>query len=80
MREGLLWYDDSDLEFGAKVLEAAECYEEKFGVRPNCCYVNPGCLAKEGLPPDGIRVLTSTTVLPHHFWIGVGSDPDEEST
>jgi hypothetical protein len=79
LRKGLLWYDDSDLEFSVKVLEAAERYEEKFGIRPNRCYVNPRCLVKEELPLNGIRVLTSAAMLPHHFWVGVGSDPDEES-
>jgi len=79
LREGLLWYDDSDLEFSAKVLEAAERYEEKFGVRPDRCYVHPGSLAKQELPSNGIKVLTSPGVLPHHFWVGVASEPDEES-
>jgi hypothetical protein len=41
---GLLWYDDSQTDFAKKVLEAAERYEEKFGARPNRCYVNPELL------------------------------------
>jgi len=68
---GLLWYDDSKADFATKVLEAKERYEEKFGRKPNCCYVHPDCLPKEGIPANGIKFLASPTVLPNHFWMGV---------
>jgi len=71
---GLLWYDDSQTDFAAKVLEAAERYEEKFGRPPNRCYVHPQSLPEDGVPANGIKVLTSPTVLPNHFWVGVTSD------
>jgi hypothetical protein len=69
---GLLWYDDSPTDFATKVLEAAQRYEEKFGARPNRCYVNPECLPEDGLPSNGIKVLASPIVLPNHFWVGIG--------
>jgi hypothetical protein len=78
LREGLLWYDDSDLDLRTKVMEAAERYEEKFGARPNRCYINPECLPDAALPLNGIKVVTSNAVLPNHFWVGAGSDPGEE--
>jgi hypothetical protein len=68
---GLLWYDDSQTDFAAKVLEAAQRYEEKFGSPPNRCYVNPTCLPEDGVPANGIKVVPSPTVLPNHFWVGV---------
>jgi hypothetical protein len=68
---GLLWYDDSKLDFAAKVLEAAERYEEKYGTPPNCCYVHPETLPEDGIPANSIKVVTSPAVLPNHFWIGV---------
>ena len=71
METGLLWYDDSQADFATKVLEAKECYEEKFGKKPNCCYVHPDSLPKDGIPANGIKVVTSPAVLPNHFWIGV---------
>jgi len=73
MRTGLLWYDDSDTDLGAKVLDAAERYEEKFGDRPNRCYVHPDCLEEEKLQVNGIVVLPSKSVLPNHFWVGLGT-------
>jgi hypothetical protein len=73
MEVGLLWYDDSQADLAAKVQEAAERYREKFGRRPNRCYVNPASLPGKGkvLSLDGIKVLTSPTILPNHFWVGV---------
>jgi hypothetical protein len=71
---GLLWYDDSKADFSSKVLEAAERYEEKFGRRPNRCYVHPECLPEDGFRENGLKVVTSPGVLPHHFWVGVGSN------
>ncbi len=76
MEVGLLWHDDSPTDFAAKVLEAAERYEEKFGIPPNRCYVHPECLPREGVPANGIKVLPSPGVLPNHFWVGVGSNGD----
>ena len=80
METGLLWYDDSATDFAAKVLEAAERHEEKYGTRPNRCYVNPECLPEDRIPANGIEVKTSPAVLPHHFWIGIhnGRHPARE--
>jgi hypothetical protein len=71
---GLLWYDDSQSDFAAKVLEAAQRYEEKFGSPPNRCYVNPACFPEHGVPANGIKVVASPTVLPNHFWVGVAKN------
>ena len=71
MDTGLLWYDDSKVDFATKVQEAAGRYEEKFGRKPNRCYVHPDCLPEKGIPDNGIKVLTSPAVLPNHFWIGI---------
>jgi hypothetical protein len=73
VRTGLLWYDDSDTDLAAKVLDAAERYEEKFGDRPNRCYVHADCLEKDKLHVNGIVVLPSQSVLPNHFWVGKGT-------
>jgi hypothetical protein len=74
MKTGLLWYDDSKADLAAKVEDAAERYEEKFGRRPNRCYVNPASLPGEGkgFSLDGIKVVTRPSILPNHFWVGIG--------
>jgi hypothetical protein len=71
---GLLWYDDSQIDFAKKVLEAAERYQEKSGARPNRCYVNPECLPEDRVAADGIKILASPIVLPNHFWVGVAKN------
>jgi len=83
MLVGLLWFDDDPKkEVSLKVKEAAERYFEKFGRRPNLCYVSLGTLPIEGVhldPSDGehpqdvnhgLRVLSSPLVLPDHFLVG----------
>lgn len=73
MEVGLLWYDDSKADFAAKVEDAAERYEEKFGRRPNRCYVNLASLPGQGkgFSLDGIKVVTRPSILPNHFWVGM---------
>ncbi len=76
MRVGLLWFDDDPKkEVSLKVKEAAERYFEKFGRRPNLCYVNPSTPPlprdpTDGVHLDGLRLLSSPLVLPDHFWVG----------
>ncbi len=49
MKSGLLWYDaDPKKPIWDKIEEAAQRYYEKFGVRPNTCFVNPAALPQEG--------------------------------
>ena len=54
-------------------------YQEKFGRKPNRCYVHPECLPEGGFRENGIKVVTSPGVLPHHFWVGVGSNGEGPS-
>lgn len=78
MEIGLLWYDDTQVEFATKVQQVVQRYEEKFGTSPNRCYVNPASMPGEAkrLSLNGIKVLTSPTILPDHFWVGVQGGKD----
>ena len=78
MRVGWLWFDnDSDRTVEEKVQRAAEQYREKFGRRPDTCYVNPQAIAGEGQSltysfQDGIvQIVAARHILPHHFWLGI---------
>jgi len=73
MEIGLLWYDDTQMEFAAKVHQVVQRYEEKFGTSPNRCYVNPASLPKvaKAFSLNGINVVTCAAVLPNHFWVGL---------
>ncbi len=63
MKSGLLWYDaDPRKPLWTKIAEAAQRYYEKFGVRPNTCFVNPGALPQEGALPERVE----TKKAAHH--------------
>lgn len=82
MKIGMLWFDnDKQTDLVTKIENAADYYQQKYGLRPNTCYVHPsmapggdGAAAQddENLVEAGnVRVKTSQTVLPNHIWIGV---------
>lgn len=72
MEAGLLWFDDDPRrDLRTKITAAAQRYEQKFGRRPNICYVNPMTINGHTLEQDGVRVLAIQHIPPHHFWLGV---------
>jgi hypothetical protein len=79
MNIGMLWFDnDPKTEINIKIERAAVYYREKYGKRPNVCFVNPSMI-KSSIAPEPnqpilsgeIELRTSKSVLPNHFWIGV---------
>ncbi len=70
---GMLWYDnDARQDLAQKVARAAAYYRVKYGAAPNLCYVNPALLPQGPQVADGVQVRPARTVLPNHFWLGVG--------
>jgi hypothetical protein len=71
---GMLWYDDTKRDLDAKVAQAVEHYKTKYGATPTVCFVNPALLAAKDAPDTaaGLALRPARTVLPNHFWIGVG--------
>jgi len=70
---GMLWYDDTKRDLNTKLARAVEHYKTKYSDTPTLCFVNPVTLDTNA--PDraaGLVLHTSRTVLPNHFWIGVG--------
>jgi len=74
MRVGMLWFDGNrELEFGARIERASKFYSEKYGRQPNVCLVNPRTLPQEAPGHVGsLKIGTSSSVLPDHFYIGIG--------
>lgn len=56
-------------------MRAAAHYEQKFGQRPNVCFVHPSLLEQsevgDRLRADGVEVRPGRAILPHHFWLGI---------
>ena len=73
---GMLWFDNdpkSDLQ--SKVGKAAAYYQKKYGEVPNLCFVNPSMLAEACAEVGRIAVRSNSSIIPHHFWIGVQQHP-----
>jgi len=86
MEIGLLWFDNDPRKgLEEKIRQAAGRYAEKFGQPANLCFLNPATLLAGAPAANGswevvfegraIKVRTAPQVLPHHFWIGVASNP-----
>ncbi len=70
MKSGLLWYDHSSDDLRVKVLRAAQRYQQRFGEKPDVCYVNPQALPEGACEVETIRVRPLSRILKHHFWLG----------
>ncbi len=69
---GMLWFDnDPKSDVLSKVMKAAAYYSNKYGEEPNLCFVHPSMIPEVKTNAGKIAVRSNSTVLPHHFWIGV---------
>ncbi len=72
MKQGLMWYDgDPKKTLGAKMIEAAKRYKEKYGAEPTVCYVNPAQIDDKAGNVGKIRVVSASQVLPNHLWLEI---------
>lgn len=73
IEQGLLWFNDSQtLSTADKISRAAARYLQKYGHKPDVCYVHPAHLHEGEMSlADGVKVLAAKSVLPNHFWLGV---------
>ena len=70
MKSGLLWYDASAKDITAKISQAATRYQQKFGIKPDTCFVNPRDVPKVE-QVQGIEIKSKATIMPNHIWLGV---------
>ncbi len=70
MKSGLLWYDHGPDDLRSKVLRAAQRYYQRFGEKPDVCYVHPQVLPEGACVIDSIHVRPLARILKHHFWLG----------
>jgi len=82
VQEGLLWFDDSPTRpVSDKIERAVQRYQQKYGHNPDVCYVHPAQLKEGDLSlAEDVKVLPAKSVLPHHFWLGIQSQPGEVRT
>jgi len=74
MEVGMLWFDnDPKRSLPERIEKAAQYYFSKYGRDASVCYMNPkGDLNDLPGMVGEIRILSSKTILPNHFWIGIG--------
>ena len=76
MKTGMLWFDnDPNVEIMAKVKRAIEYYRTKYGETPDLCFVHPSMVSDENIGSSNLTLRTNTSMIPHHFWIGVQKQP-----
>jgi hypothetical protein len=81
---GMLWFDnDRQADLNIKVNRAVIYYLQKYGKKPNLCFVNPSMISTNGngnnlipsddkvITDDGVEIRESSTLLPNHFWLGI---------
>ncbi len=73
---GLLWFDNgSQRSLKEKIGNAVSHYAQRFGDKPTVCYMHPDTLDADFNSLKGVRLKTAMNVLPHHFWVGMETDP-----
>ena len=78
MNTGMLWFDNNPkTDLSAKIIQAATYYQEKYGKKPNLCFVHPSLADKNAQNPLGILVKPNRLVLPNHLWIGMNESNQE---
>ena len=72
MNTGMLWFDnDPKVDLVTKIQRATEYYQNKYGQKPDLCYVHPSMIAEKKQRAVGIEVQSNQMVLPNHLWLGV---------
>jgi hypothetical protein len=80
MDTGMLWFDNNKRDaLSARIEQAVKYYQQKYGQRPNRCFIHPTMIRAdqpESLAiTDGIEIRTTAYILPNHFWLGI--DPED---
>ena len=80
----MLWFDnDKQYDLNIRVNRAASYYRNKYGQKPNLCYVHPCMISANNLEDTNgrektessksteVEIKESIEILPNHFWIGI---------
>ncbi len=75
METGMLWFDnDPRRDLPAKINQAVDYYQKKYGKKPEVCFVHPSAV-NETQRLNGVEIRSSQMVLPNHLWIGLLEHP-----
>ncbi len=73
MKVGMMWFDgDLKLNLSVRIERAAMYYRNKYGQSANLCVIHPNTVGENPVESmNGMDVMTSASVLPNHFWLGI---------
>jgi hypothetical protein len=85
MNIGMLWFDNTKTDLFTKIERAAGYYQNKYGRRPNLCFVHPSTLKQsqpagiEGIGEQvipiqrigDVEIRANRSVVRNHLWIGI---------
>ena len=72
MNTGMLWFDQEiSNSIQERIFKAAIYFQEKFGVLPTVCYLNPESDVSDSLELFDIEILYNGGIQPNHVWLGV---------
>jgi hypothetical protein len=72
MTTGMFWFDqEMTSTIQERIFKAAKYFQEKFGIQPTVCYLNPECLTSERLESNNMEILYHGSIPSNHVWLGV---------
>lgn len=71
MTTGMLWYDkDPTKKISEKILSAVNYYQQKYGIKPNICFIHPRLRDNNLAPEVNLEIQYNFSISPDHIWIG----------
>ena len=72
MGPGMLWFDnDPKIDLLHKISKAAFYYQDKYGLKPDLCFVHPSVLPGRRQIALDIEIKPNPQIKPDHLWIGI---------
>ncbi|MAT43481.1 MAG: hypothetical protein CL609_14185 [Anaerolineaceae bacterium] len=72
MTTGMFWFDqEKSKSIQERIFNAAIYFQEKFGIFPTVCYLNPENKFTGFTENFHIEILYTGSIQPNHLWLGV---------
>ncbi len=72
MMTGMFWFDqETSHPIQERIFKAALYFQEKFGIPPTVCYLNPAGMSDASMEDVNIEVLYNGNIQSDHLWLGV---------
>ena len=70
MKQGMLWYDNiNGRKLNERIELAVNYFTQKYGKKPEQCFVNPAMIMGETVSALPIKVIADKKILENHIWI-----------